>query len=258
MSLKEYGAAWIDERPGLRPKTVQLYEGLYRLHLVPGLGHYAVSEVKVAHIRKWRKERLDSGIGAVTMAKAYRLLKAIFATAVEDGLIKSNSCTIKNAGKEDSPERPVLTMKQVFTLADAIEPRFRILILLATFASLRWGELAALQRKNVDLESWIRVVGSTTELRDGSARPSPRRASASSASLPRFCPISKRTWRRTQRTASTDTSSSAPRAPSSGARISPASGRRRSRKRSSAAFTSMISVTPETPSPHNPALLSGT
>ncbi|WP_246268445.1 hypothetical protein [Acrocarpospora macrocephala] len=83
------------------------------------------------------------------MAKAYRLLKAIFNTAVSDGMMKSNPCTIMRAGKEESPERPVLTMKQVFVLADAIDPRYRMLVLLATFASLRWGELAALKRKHV-------------------------------------------------------------------------------------------------------------
>ncbi|MBB5776777.1 tyrosine-type recombinase/integrase [Nonomuraea jabiensis] len=179
VSFKEYGEAWIDERPGLRPKTVQLYEGLLRLHLVPTFGNCAMSEVKVAHIRKWRKQLLDNGVGAVTVAKAYRLLKAIFNTAVEDGLIKANPCTIKRAGKEDSPERPVLTMKQVFVLADAIDPRIWLLILLATFGSLRWGELAALQRRNVDLEAGtIRVVGTTTELKDGSVTIGPPKSEA--------------------------------------------------------------------------------
>jgi len=33
----------------------------------------------------------------------------------------------------------VLTVRQVFALADAIEPRYRVLILLAVFASLRWA-----------------------------------------------------------------------------------------------------------------------
>ncbi|MFC5831213.1 tyrosine-type recombinase/integrase [Nonomuraea insulae] len=179
VSFKEYGSTWIDERPGLRPKTVQLYEGLLRIHLLPTFGNCAMSEVKVAHIRKWRKQLLDNGVGPVTVAKAYRLLKAIFNTAVEDGLIKANPCTIKKAGKEDSPERPVLTMKQVFALADAIEPRFRMLILLATFASLRWGELAALQRKNLDLDAGtIRVVGTTTELKDGSVTIGPPKSEA--------------------------------------------------------------------------------
>jgi hypothetical protein len=37
----------------------------------------------------------------------------------------------------------VLTVAQVFALGDAIAPRYRALVLLATFTSLRWGELCA-------------------------------------------------------------------------------------------------------------------
>ncbi|MEU4833310.1 site-specific integrase [Streptosporangium sp. NPDC023615] len=169
VAFKEYGSDWVNERPGLRPKTVQLYEGLLRLHLVPTFGNLAVSEIKAAHVRKWRKTLLDGGVGPVTVAKAYRLLKAIMNTAVEDKMIKSNPCQIKSGGKEESPERPTLTMGQVFTLAGAIEPRFRALVLLATFGSLRWGELAALRRKSLNLDArTVQVVASTTELKDGS------------------------------------------------------------------------------------------
>ncbi|WP_285702745.1 site-specific integrase [Microtetraspora sp. NBRC 16547] len=70
-------------------------------------------------------------------------------------------------------------MKQVFVLADAIDPRYRMLILLATFASLRWGELAALKRKNVDaVAGTIRVTGTTTELKDGSVTIGPPKSEA--------------------------------------------------------------------------------
>ena len=31
--LSDYGATWIDERPGLRPKTVMLYRYLLRSHI---------------------------------------------------------------------------------------------------------------------------------------------------------------------------------------------------------------------------------
>ncbi|MFI6502028.1 tyrosine-type recombinase/integrase [Nonomuraea typhae] len=174
-----FGTDWIKERPGLRPKTTQLYEGLLRLHLIPTFGPRAVSEIKTSHIRKWRQTLLEAGVGPVTVAKAYRLLRAIFNTAVSDGLIKSNPCKIKGADKEESPERPVLTIQQVFTLAAAIDPRFRMLVLLATFASLRWGELAALKRRNIDLEAGtVRVVATTTELKDGSITLGPPKSAA--------------------------------------------------------------------------------
>jgi len=49
-------------------------------------------------------------------------------------------------------ERPVLSVAEVYRLADAIEPQYRALVLLATFGNLRWGELAGLRRRNLDLD----------------------------------------------------------------------------------------------------------
>lgn len=40
----------------------------------------------------------------------------------------------------------------VFQLADLVPVRYRAFILLATFADMRWGELAGLRRENIDLE----------------------------------------------------------------------------------------------------------
>ena len=89
----------------------------------------------------------------MTVAKAYRLLKAILNTAVDEGLIRRNPCRIKGAGQERSAERPVLTVSQVYALADATDARYRVLVLLAAFTSLRWGELAALRRSDIDISA---------------------------------------------------------------------------------------------------------
>jgi integrase len=90
-------------------------------------------------------------------------------TAVDDGLIKRNPCRIDGAGQDHSPERPVLTVAQVFALADAFtDRRYRLLVLLAMFCSLRWGELAALPRYCVDTEAGtISVRASVVELARG-------------------------------------------------------------------------------------------
>ena len=146
VNFGDYAAAWIEERPGLRPKTIELYGYLLRRHLLPAFGRSLVADIREPQVRRWRKERLDSGISAVTVAKAYRLLKAIMNTAAEDGMIRKNPCRIKGASVETSPERPVLSISQVYDLAEAIDPRYQALVLLAVFGSMRWGELAALRR----------------------------------------------------------------------------------------------------------------
>jgi integrase len=53
-------------------------------------------------------------------------------------------------------------------LANAVGLRYRALVLLGTFASLRWGEPAALRRKDINLETMtVTVERSLTELAGG-------------------------------------------------------------------------------------------
>jgi Phage integrase, N-terminal SAM-like domain len=83
-----FAAAWIDKRPGLRPKTIQLYRYLLRTHLQDGFGSATVAGITEPDVRRWRAAMLSAGVTPVTAAKAYRLLKSILATAVDDGLIR--------------------------------------------------------------------------------------------------------------------------------------------------------------------------
>lgn len=130
-------------------------------------------------------------------------------TAVdEDKILSSNPCRVRGAGDEHAPERQVLTVAQVFELAERVgrrpfgnvrqvpgnryrhrfrrdgemrtvpevyrsraeatqvlwkmagdgradyshDARYRALVLLTTFASLRWGEVIALRRCDLDLD----------------------------------------------------------------------------------------------------------
>jgi Phage integrase, N-terminal SAM-like domain len=86
--LANYGTAWIEERPNLRPKTTRLYSYLFRLHIAPHFEGRTIAEISEANVRRWRKKLLDSGLSAITTAKAYRLLRAILNTAADDGIIR--------------------------------------------------------------------------------------------------------------------------------------------------------------------------
>jgi integrase len=168
----EFARQWITDRE-LSPRSRILYDGLLRNHLEPTFGNRELRKIREADVRRWRRERLDTGaesgaFGAVTVAKAYRLLRAVLNTAVDDELIRRNPCRIKGAGQEDSPERSTLTVEQVYAVADAITPRYRALVLLAAFLGLRFGELGALRRHRVDLDlGVVRVQRSSWEALDG-------------------------------------------------------------------------------------------
>jgi integrase len=223
--LQDYAAAWIAERPGLRPRTVELYDWLLKRHITPHLGNAELGKLNTQMIRAWRAKLLAEGVSPTMAAKAYRLLRAILSTAVdEDKILPVNPCRVKGAGGEHAPERPVLTVAQVFTLADRIgarpignihkrdqgyrlryrlpggtmrahpelfatrvaaeravwellnqgqaegtrDTRFRALVLLAAFASLRWGEVTALRRCDLDMAAGtLRVRAAFTERSNG-------------------------------------------------------------------------------------------
>lgn len=143
--LGKYTALWIDERD-LSARTVELYRGLLGNHIQPWIGHLDLADVVSPAIRRWRRMLRDHGVSEGVIAKAYRLLHAVLATAVEDGSIRTNPCNIKGAGQHESDERSVATLEQVFALAEAIQPRYRLVVLLATFTSLRYGEIMGLRR----------------------------------------------------------------------------------------------------------------
>jgi integrase len=188
VALADYARTWIAERPGLRPKTVELYSYLLRRHVTPTLGPIALADLKPSQVRRWRKQLLDTGVSAVTTAKAYRLLKAVLNTALDDGVIRRNPCRIKGAGQEESPERPTLTIAQVYALADAVGQRYRALVLLAMFSSLRWSELGGLRRCDVDLAArTVRVTRQLVVVRGGgfAFRPPKSRRSSGSCRFPR-------------------------------------------------------------------------
>ena len=166
VNFEKYALRWKEER-GLAPTTLDRYDGLLRLHILPNFGGKDLDEITPPSVRTWRAERLKA-TGATTVAKSYRLLKAILQTAVDDDLLRSNPCRIKGAGKEEADERPTATIEQVFDLADAMGPRWRLMVLLGAFASLRPEELAELRRRSVDLAACsLRVTQASPELTNG-------------------------------------------------------------------------------------------
>lgn len=167
-TVGEYGRRWIDMHQGLKQSTRRQHETDFRLHIEPYLGQRRLASVTPDMVRRWQHElglaltaklatskRSSSATtrdGSATKARAYRLLHAIYATAADDGLVPANPCRIKGAGTYKHTERPVLSIAEVEQLADAVPPRYRVLVLLLAWSGLRIGECAALRRADVDLE----------------------------------------------------------------------------------------------------------
>ena len=180
VTFGEYSSRWLAERPQLRPRTRELYDGQLRLHILPVLGETELGHITPSRIRTWRADMISAGKpGASTIAKCYRLVHAVLATAVEDGILLRNPCIVKGASTERPAERPVATIKEVFDIADAIAPELRAAVLLATFCGLRLGEVRALRQRHLDLlHRTVRIEEQYQELSDGTLMLGPPKTDA--------------------------------------------------------------------------------
>ncbi|MGD9755589.1 MAG: tyrosine-type recombinase/integrase [Acidimicrobiia bacterium] len=176
ITLRDYLADWLEKRARMGRHGVRYQEDaarLVRLHVAPPLGHVWLSDLTVGMVNRWHDQLVasrlaDTGSVGLVPAKAYRLLHAALEDAVRDQVIPKNPCVLAGAGVERSPERPLLEPGQVIDLADAVPPRWRAMVLIAGWCGLRFGELAALRRRDVDLlHGTLRVRQALGELSSG-------------------------------------------------------------------------------------------
>lgn len=190
VSLRDYSTRWLADRPSLRRRTQELYESELRLHILPTLADVNLSDLTPERVRRWHADMIRTGRpGPPTVAKCYRLLRTILNTAVDDGILAKNPCRIKQAGIERSPERPVATIEQVLELCDSMGGKYRALVLLATFAGLRVGELLGLTRSSLDLDAGtVTVTQQLQELAGGEFHTAPPKTDAGrrTIALPTF------------------------------------------------------------------------
>lgn len=188
ITFEKYATDWLRDHPSLRPRTRETYEAQLRLHINPTLGALEIAKITPSDVRRWHSE-LSKVLGPATVAKCYRLTRTILSIAVTDELIARNPCLIKNAGIERAAERPVATVAQVYAAADAIDARYRALILLAGFCGLRRGELLGLECRHLNLlHGTLRVEQQEQQLTDGTLIVCPPKTAAGvrTLALPAF------------------------------------------------------------------------
>lgn len=156
---------WTSTTSNLRPATLDLYAYLARRYLLPAFGQAPLAKITAQDVRSWLASMRATDLSPNTVAKAYRLLARVMGAAVEAGVIGRSPCVVRGASTERSPEMRFATVDQLAELANAVQPRYRALVLTAAYAGLRWGELAGLRRRRVNLlHATITVAEQLTEV----------------------------------------------------------------------------------------------
>jgi integrase len=177
-----------DSTVDLRPSTRARDASYYKNHVKPMFGMKRLGALDHLTVREWIAELSASGLAPATVQKCHQVLAKIMRAAVDAGLIASSPCERQPLPKVEREEMRFLGPDEIATLADAIDERYRALVLVGAYGGLRAGELFGLRRGRVDLLRGRVDVAETLVEVGGHHHfgPPKTRAGRRSVPLPRF------------------------------------------------------------------------
>jgi integrase len=125
-------------------------------------GKRRLTEIEPRDVKLYVRSLEDRGLAPASVARRFAPLRALFATAVEDGLIRSNPATgvrrIASSRALDEEVVKALTEPELGRLLAAVPDQWRLLIVFMVHTGLRISEVVALRWRDVDVaRSRIRI-----------------------------------------------------------------------------------------------------
>ena len=166
ITFTEYASKWLDRRAaGLKPRTVAEYRRILAA-LEPTFGAVALHAIDGPMVRSWHADACPGRPSE--RAARYGLLRTVLAAAVADDLIPANPCTIRG-GSRVKRARTITRISdaELAAITAAMPARWALMVQLGVFTGLRFGELAALRREDVDTAAGVIHVRRAVSVIDG-------------------------------------------------------------------------------------------
>jgi len=158
LTLNQYARDWVRTYSGrtsrgIRPTTLEEYRSDLETHVLPVLGTRRLSQIEPRHVKLLASDLAATGRRPSTVRNIMAPLRALFATAVEEGVLRSNPCTGLRLPGGTTPERHAraLTEPELARLLTEIPDNWKLLVQFLAQTGLRIGELIALRWDDIDL-----------------------------------------------------------------------------------------------------------
>jgi integrase len=150
ISFAEWTKMWLQAKTNISASTRRGYIARINAHLLPAFGQSKLTAITNNQIGKWVAVSVENGVGATVIKQAIGLMKQIFNSAVLDGRVSRDPAIGVPLPRIKSSEKQPLTIDQLKALAKECGD-YELLVIFAGTTGLRWGELTALQCKDVSL-----------------------------------------------------------------------------------------------------------
>jgi integrase len=147
ITFARWAEQWLS-RPGKRANSVARdRQGLEVFK--PTLGPRPLSSITPMHVQAAVDAR-GRDVAPATLVRDVAAVRAVFNAAIDADLISRSPARKVALPKVRPPERKPLTAAELLRLADAIEGRYRALVLVGGVLGLRWGEAVGLRLCDID------------------------------------------------------------------------------------------------------------
>jgi integrase len=150
VTLAEWAGQWLESKVDLKPTTRRCYEVSLRVHVLPVWGPVRLGDITHQGVASWVAQLSRSGKSASTVRHAHRVLSLVLGLAVRDGRLARNPAVGVPLPRTVRGEQIFLSCAQVDDLA-AAAGRDRLAILFLACTGVRYGEMAALRVRNLNL-----------------------------------------------------------------------------------------------------------
>lgn len=150
--FRDWAEDWLASvTPALKPTTSSGYRTLLRKHILPAFAVVPLAKIRPVDVRRFVADLSDQGMSSSRIRSTYFLLQAILRAAVESAYIGRSPCLGVKLPRALVREMLFLSAVEVKRIGDAVPDQYRALVYLLAYGGLRWGEAAALRRKNVNV-----------------------------------------------------------------------------------------------------------
>ncbi len=183
VTVGEWSKTWLAQIQ-VKPSTATRYEGLLRVHILPTWQRVPLQAVTHVEVGRWVTDLVEKGLAPSTVRQAHRALSLVLSLAVKDNRIARNPAAGVRLPRVSAKQKRFLT--QVSSLADAAGQDGLAIQVLA-YTGIRFGELAALRVRHIDLvKRRLQVAESVTEVRGQAMFGSPKTHATRPVGIPSF------------------------------------------------------------------------
>lgn len=184
IKLGDYAHDWLESKHKLKPSTRATYRVITDT-VIAKRADVPLGDISRQMVREWVAD-LSVDLAPATVHKAIGVLRQVLAMAVAENRLMINPAEGVELPAVRAAERRYITLEQLHALADAAGPHRPLVYVLGT-CGLRFGEVAELRWRDVDLRNKTLRITRSVALVDGVFEiGSPKSGKGRTVSLPEF------------------------------------------------------------------------